>query len=40
MSKCRIPSGLAFCDTLRQVATVVIKCAAGSKPILKLSPTF
>jgi len=27
MPKCRIPGGLVFCDTLRQVATVVIKTA-------------
>jgi len=27
MPKCRIPSATLFCDTLRQVATVVIETA-------------
>jgi len=27
MPKCRIPSGPVFCDTLRQVATVVMETA-------------
>ena len=27
MPKCRIPSGPIFCDTLRQVATVVMETA-------------
>jgi len=27
MPKCRIPSGPVFCDTLRQVATIVMETA-------------